>query len=96
MPTIKEKLDYNKLFKNCNSKNYTDILRKFFERSFQQQYGNMRFDYIISVDDFDRALIFDNACDNFHMISKGESKVQKLISDDKIAENFEDLIEIFK
>ena len=45
-PTFDEKLDYNKYFKSNNMK-ITDSLKKLFKRSFDKQYENVNFEFVI-------------------------------------------------
>lgn len=91
MPTVKEKLEYDKLVKKCDEKHYTDLLKIFFKRSFDQQYGNLDFRYIIDfkADDFNQALIFDSACDNFYLFTTKSSKVQNAIAKEKVISDFD-------
>ena len=95
MPTVKEKLKYNKLVKG-NENECSDLLKDFFKRSFILQYGDLKFDLIVSfdADDFDQILIFDNACDDFYLFSKDKSKAGKLISKDKIITDSDMLMDI--
>ena len=97
MPTVKEKLDYNKLFSKCDKKDYTDVLKSFFKRTFKQQYGSMEFEYIISfqADDFNQTCIFDNACDNFFLFATKSSKAQNVIDEGKVISDFDSLFDFF-
>ncbi|WP_405267851.1 CDP-glycerol glycerophosphotransferase family protein [Methanobrevibacter sp.] len=90
MPTVREKLKYNQLSGNSQ---YDDSLKRFFKRTFEQQYGNLKFEHIIDfdADDLERALIFDNACDSFHLFSKSESKVEGIIDEDCIIRDLDAL-----
>ncbi|WP_406535718.1 CDP-glycerol glycerophosphotransferase family protein [Methanobrevibacter sp.] len=96
MPTVKEKLKYNQLISKGNEKDYTNLLKDFFKRSFDLQYGGLEFDLIISFDagDLNQALIFDNACDKFYLFSKDSSKVANLVGNDKIITDFDSLMDI--
>ena len=92
IPTVSEKLDYNKLFKG-NGKYYNDSMKSFFKRSFRLQFNDLDFKYIISfdADDFNQSLIFDNACDSFYLFSDSDSKVKSIIGSEKIISNPQDL-----
>ncbi len=98
MPTVKEKIDYNQLFKKGNEKKYTDTLKEFFNRSFKLQYNGLKFKAIISfeADDINQTLIFDNAGTDFYLFSKGKSKVEALIDKDKIVMDLDALVSIIE
>ncbi|MBR3112513.1 MAG: CDP-glycerol glycerophosphotransferase family protein [Methanobrevibacter sp.] len=91
-PTIKEKLEYNKLYKG-SEECYDDSMKSFFKRTFDLQFGNLDFEYIVSFDssDFNQNLTFDSACDNFYLLSDSNSKVEKIIGRDSAASNLKDL-----
>lgn len=91
-PTIKEKLEYNKLYKG-SEECYDDSMKSFFKRTFDLQFGNLNFEYIVSFDssDFNQNLTFDSACDNFYLLSDSNSKVEKIIGGDSAASNLKDL-----
>ena len=91
-PTIKEKLDYNKLYKG-SEECYDDSMKSFFKRTFDLQFGDLDFEYIVSFDssDFNQNLTFDSACDNFYLLSDSNSKVEKIIGRDNAASNLKDL-----
>lgn len=91
-PTIKEKLDYNKLYKG-SEEYYNDSMKSFFKRTFDLQFGDLDFEYIVSFDssDFNRNLTFDSACDNFYLLSDSNSKVEKIIGRDSAVSNLKDL-----
>ena len=91
-PTIKEKLEYNKLYKG-SEECYDDSMKSFFKRTFDLQFGNLNFEYIVSFDssDFNQNLTFDSACDNFYLLSDSNSKVEKIIGRDSAASNLKDL-----
>ena len=97
MPTVKEKLDYNQLVKKCDEKHYTGLLRKFFKRTFRQQYGSLEFEYIFDfeADDFNQALIFMNACENSYIITAKNPKVKNIIPEEKIIADIDSLYDIF-
>ena len=97
MPTIKEKLKYNQLINKSNENEYDDLLKRFFKRSFKLQYGDLEFESIISfdADDIDRLLIFDNACDNFYICSKEDSKAGNIIGKNKFFTDLDELANIF-
>ena len=97
IPTIKEKLEYNQLLKKCDRKDYTDLLKSFFKRSFKLQYNDLEFEYIIDFcpDDINQALIFDNACDNFYIFSDANSKVQNIVDKEKCISDFDALLDFF-
>lgn len=96
MPTVKEKLNYNQLISKVNEKEYTALLKDFFKRSFNMQYDDFKFDFIVSFDgdDIDRTLIFDNGCDNFYLFSKGKSKAEALIAKERIIMDLDELTDI--
>ncbi len=91
-PTIKEKLDYNKLYKG-SEECYDDSMKSFFKRTFDLQFGNLDFEYIVSFDssDFNQNLTFDCACDKFYLLSDSNSKVEKIIGRDSAVSNLKQL-----
>ena len=91
-PTIKEKLDYNKLYKG-REEYYNDSMKSFFKRTFDLQFGDLNFEYIVSFDssDFNQNLTFDSACNNFYLLSDSNSKVEKIIGKDSAVSNVNDL-----
>ena len=97
MPTVKEKLEYNQLMKKFDKKDYTDLLKSFFKRSFKLQYGELEFEYIIDFcpEDANQALIFDNACDGFLLLSHTGSNVENVIGRERVICDFDGLLDFF-
>ncbi len=93
IPTVKEKLKYNRL--SGRNEGYAD-LREFFKRTFKQQYGNLKFDHIIDFDagDIERALIFSSACDDFRIFSKSPSKAEAMMGRDCAVRDMDELANI--
>ncbi len=59
IPTIREKMDYDKFFENNSSNNIPDSLKKLFKRSYDKQYGTVDFDFALDFYglDFDVSMI---------------------------------------
>ena len=97
MPTVQEKLKYNQLIDKGTEKEYDDVLKGFFKRSFNQQYGDLKFESIVSfdADDVDRILIFDNACGSFYLLCDETSKAADILSEDKLFKDLNVLVNNF-
>ena len=63
IPTLPEKIDYDKYFKAKNSMTLPDSLSKLFERSYEKQYGSVEFEFLLDYYGLnpDVALIFANS-----------------------------------
>lgn len=62
-PTVKEKMDYNKFFLSEDEIECPETLRKLYKRSFEKQFGNVKFDHVIDFDGYnhDETLLFANS-----------------------------------
>ncbi|MBQ6512551.1 CDP-glycerol glycerophosphotransferase family protein [Methanobrevibacter sp.] len=47
IPTIREKMDYDKFFENNSTNNIPDSLKRLFKRSYDKQYGAVDFDFAL-------------------------------------------------
>ena len=47
IPTIREKMDYDKFFENNSTNNIPDSLKRLFKRSYDKQYGTVDFDFAL-------------------------------------------------
>jgi CDP-glycerol glycerophosphotransferase len=65
-PTIREKLDYNKFYLSDDKMDCPESLHKLFNRSFEKQFGAVKFDAVIDFDGYnhDETLMFVNSARN--------------------------------
>ena len=66
IPTLTEKLDYDKYFNPKNNISLPDSLAELFKRSYEKQYGSVDFEFILDYWGLnpDVALIFSNSSEN--------------------------------
>ncbi len=59
-PTVKEKMDYNKFYLSTEQMDCPESLDKLFKRSFEKQFGSVRWDMVIDFDGYnhDETLLF--------------------------------------
>ncbi len=62
-PTVREKLDYNKFYLADDEMDCPESLHKLFKRSFEKQFGGVKFDAVIDYDGYnhDETLMFVNS-----------------------------------
>lgn len=63
IPTVKEKLAYNKFYLSSERMECPDELRKLFKRSFDKQFGSVKWDMVIDFDGYnhDETLMFTSS-----------------------------------
>ena len=89
IPTLSEKLDYNKYFKPNSNMKMPESLRNLFKRSFEKQYGAIDFDFILDFYGMnpDVSLIFANS--NQEKILWQHSNPENQISENILKEIYE-------
>ena len=62
-PTVNEKLDYNKFYLSNDDMDCPESLNRLFKRSFEKQFGSVKFDAVIDFDGYnhDETLMFVNS-----------------------------------